>query len=616
MNRAMHGLSLLIASSCCALLLSACGGRAEGAYAQPAQLHASLTTADYGMVVHQLYVSYFGRSPDSDGYASFKAELERLGAPNDIQSLVGAYATNPALRTLIDSFGTSTESQALYSGNTSDFVDAIYRDVLNRLPDADGKAYWVGKIDSGELTRANASLSIMAGALANNTAQGLADAALVRNKIAVSTYFSDSLTGVASTAYRGDAAAARVRAMLAGVRADTDTLSFRSAVDTTLAAIVSLGMKAHCQGGTPTVALFVDPALADGIRFNLERFATDLCNDGHTVIEITANPSTPPEVRAWMNTVAKAYSLAGSMLIGNIPHAYQRVGLHTAGSVILEEVISFQYYADLDGSFSQSEAHAAQTAHGPYSYDQHSGAVEWEQWIGVLPMVAGGVAPTVAAINRYLDRNHAYRINGSTLPRRFANVSEHYTAKNASEDAQYLGYLRNSEYSWTAFSSASDALLYINSATPTIGLNAGYAALSAGLTDIFVQDAHGTWSQSGQLNIEWASTNAVRTLLFWSNGCAVGDLDHIDNFLAALLYNPTSEVLVARGSTNNSGGMGTNAKGFFGANVAASLAKGGRVGDAIREHVNSPLIGAWLQDREFLVGPNVVLGDPSLKLRP
>jgi len=82
-----------------------------------------------------------------------------------------------------------------------------------------------------------------------------------------------------------------------------------------------------------------------------------------------------------------------------------------------------------------------------------------------------------------------------------------------------------------------------------------------------------------------------------------------------MLYSPTSSVLVARGSTNNSGGMGNNANGFFGHNIATALSQGFSYGEAILSHVNVPLVSPYNLSREFQLSPNIVLGDPTLKAR-
>ncbi len=43
-----------------------------------------------------------------------------------------------------------------------------------------------------------------------------------------------------------------------------------------------------CADGNRTVALLIDPSIADGIRAGLSQFETDLCADGHAVYEHVA----------------------------------------------------------------------------------------------------------------------------------------------------------------------------------------------------------------------------------------------------------------------------------------------------------------------------------------
>ena len=90
-------------------------------------------------------------------------------------------------------------------------------------------------------------------------------------------------------------------------------------------------------------------------------------------------------------------------------------------------------------------------------------------------------------------------------------------------------------------------------------------------------------------------------MLFWSDGCGVANLDWADNFLAAILYSPTSTVVAAKGTTNSSGGMGKNGDGFFAHNIATSLSHGDSVGDAVVNHVSVPLVAPYAVDREFLL---------------
>jgi hypothetical protein len=167
--------------------------------------------------------------------------------------------------------------------------------------------------------------------------------------------------------------------------------------------------------------------------------------------------------------------------------------------------------------------------------------------------------------------------------------------------------LRAEPYTWSPFSQEAHARLYAGD------VSRGYEDLSAGVAVFTVVAAHGYWGASGQLSIADVEENPVRTIGFWSSGCAIGNLDHSDNFLTSILYSKTSEVLVAKGTTNDSGGMGSNEDGFYGHNIATALSGSASLGDAILSHVNVPLIYPWSDHRELHFSTPVVLGDPTLQ---
>jgi len=205
----------------------------------------SSLAVDYSDAVQQLYVAYFGRPADSGALANFSAALKSYAAPTDLQSLNTAYNSSVQVRSLIDAFGTSNESKALYTGDTTAFVNAIYLNVLNRAPAAGGLQFWVNSIDNGGLTRGNAALSIMAGALANDSPQGLLDAALVNNKIRAASNFTFAIdTAAEISGYSGNSAAATARSLLATVTSATDTEAFQATIESTLAGLASAGARA------------------------------------------------------------------------------------------------------------------------------------------------------------------------------------------------------------------------------------------------------------------------------------------------------------------------------------------------------------------------------------
>jgi hypothetical protein len=223
----------LLAGTAILFLLAACGGADQDApgAAHP-QLLASATAvnpnARYEEAVQQLYVAYFGRPADPGGLANFTRMLAEAGAPTDIQALNRAYDSNPQVRALIDAFGTSAESQALYAGGTTaDFITSVYLHLPGRAPDDGGKAFWVGAVNGGGLTRGHAALSIMAGALADTSPQGRIDAATVTNKVRIASAYTASLnTAELKAAYNGDDDAARLRGLLAKVGSATDPAAY------------------------------------------------------------------------------------------------------------------------------------------------------------------------------------------------------------------------------------------------------------------------------------------------------------------------------------------------------------------------------------------------------
>ncbi|NHZ94968.1 DUF4214 domain-containing protein [Massilia sp. CCM 8734] len=191
---------------------------------------------EYDEVVQALYVAYFGRAADAGGMRNFQEQLSRLDAPHDIVGINSAYGSNPALRQLIDSFGKSAESDALYPDGVGAFVSAVYKNVLGRSADAEGLAFWSRAIDSGALSQANAALSIMAGALENTSPQGLLDAKRIDNTLAVASDFTLALDRPTEIAgYAGKLAASMVRAMLATVNADSDLGPFQAVIKQMLA---------------------------------------------------------------------------------------------------------------------------------------------------------------------------------------------------------------------------------------------------------------------------------------------------------------------------------------------------------------------------------------------
>jgi hypothetical protein len=228
-------------------LLTGCGGDSSSASGSSASSGASekltvrqkTTAADYNNAVQELYIAYFGRPADPSGLANIEATLLAANAPTDLPGLSVAYSTNATVKAVIDGFGYSSESLTLYgSGTAATFVTAVFKNVFGRAPATAGLTYWSNAIQNQGLSMPDAAVSIMAGALQNNTAAGLVDAQTILNKVAVASSFTTTL-GANTSNYKGAAAAYAARVMLSEVTSTTTASGFQSNVTATIATIAA-----------------------------------------------------------------------------------------------------------------------------------------------------------------------------------------------------------------------------------------------------------------------------------------------------------------------------------------------------------------------------------------
>jgi hypothetical protein len=198
---------------------------------------ASANAQTYENSVQQIYLAYFGRPAEPAGLTYFENLLLAAGAPSDIQSLTSAYMQPGGVHDIIDVFSNSSESQALYAGDNSAFIEAVYLNLFNRSPDQAGKTYWSGLLNSGAISRANAALAILGGA------QG-SDIDTIATKLNFSRAFTTAALDVSHKGlYDGLVANAVVRGSLRTVRSTTSTADVADLSDRVFATLAGL-MKA------------------------------------------------------------------------------------------------------------------------------------------------------------------------------------------------------------------------------------------------------------------------------------------------------------------------------------------------------------------------------------
>ncbi len=131
-----------------------------------AVVHASELTEEN---VAELYVATFNRAPDADGLSYWIKD------------------SGLTLEGIAKSFFEQKEAQELYPGEYSNevFIDEVYHNLFNRLPDTAGKAYWFSELESGNIDRSAYILAVINGALGD-------DKVILENKTIVGLAFSEA----------------------------------------------------------------------------------------------------------------------------------------------------------------------------------------------------------------------------------------------------------------------------------------------------------------------------------------------------------------------------------------------------------------------------------------
>jgi len=154
-----HGLSSLALLSAALIALSSFSATAQD---------------DYDAQVQEMYVAYYGRPADPAGLEWWSGKL------NDASG---------NLSEIIESFGASDEYQQRFAGSTNeDLVNNIFLQVLGRDADAAGLDFYVGKINSGDMTLATLALNV-----ANGIEDGSSDDAIFRNKLEVADAYTQAV---------------------------------------------------------------------------------------------------------------------------------------------------------------------------------------------------------------------------------------------------------------------------------------------------------------------------------------------------------------------------------------------------------------------------------------
>ena len=119
-------------------------------------------------MVDRLYLAFFQRPPDADGWDHW----------------IDARSDGHRLEDIAEWFAVSDEFVARYGDSEfSDFLDLLYLDVLGRTPDVDGKAYWLNLLNEGEVNRGTIVVYFTESAELRNLAKWRSELTVIRRAL-------------------------------------------------------------------------------------------------------------------------------------------------------------------------------------------------------------------------------------------------------------------------------------------------------------------------------------------------------------------------------------------------------------------------------------------------
>jgi len=127
----------------------------------------------------ELYTTFFNRAPDAAGL-TYWTNVITTGQLSLAQIAENWTTQQP-------------EGQAAFPATLTDaqFVEKVYGNILGRTSDSAGSQYWLDQLANGTVSRDSFALTLINGAKANTSAQGVLDSTLITNKANVGVAFAD-----------------------------------------------------------------------------------------------------------------------------------------------------------------------------------------------------------------------------------------------------------------------------------------------------------------------------------------------------------------------------------------------------------------------------------------
>ena len=144
--------------------------------------------------ITKIYVGYYDRAPD----------------PAGLNYWIGRAEAGMSLSEIAESFSVQPESTAKYPylanplvASADSFIDSVYMNLFNRMPDDAGKAYWLSELAGGKPV-GQMIIDIMSGAQDSDDGN---DLTTLNNKVAVGIDFAEKASEISDLDYENNGAA-------------------------------------------------------------------------------------------------------------------------------------------------------------------------------------------------------------------------------------------------------------------------------------------------------------------------------------------------------------------------------------------------------------------------
>jgi len=224
---------------------------------------------------------------------------------------------------IAQSFSVQTEATSAYaylanpySATVSTFLNSVYFNLFNRLPDTAGMSYWTNEINAGRSTVGTAIMNIISGAVDNATTK---DMTTLTNKMTAGLTWAQAMANINGATY-GANEAISAKAIVAAVTSDAATVTTANAATTSFFAngggiavsTLPLQVSSDMLTGTSGNDTFSAPMASTGMTLN----TTDILDGGAGTDTLTVQFGTAatvaPTLRS-IETVSVNFSAAGTL---------------------------------------------------------------------------------------------------------------------------------------------------------------------------------------------------------------------------------------------------------------------------------------------------------------